>query len=315
MTLVSYVITVYNKQAYLPLVLYALSQQEGAFEKEYIFVDDGSTDASVSILREWEDELPGDVKIIEQSNAGPAKATNVGLHAARGEYIKLVDGDDCLLPWATQSLLQCLQEEQCAYAISYNRSALPAEMYTPEAYQKRVENLRDQAVKSARRLETDPLSLLLRQTDGNPTPWMARRECFLKYGGCAEHIFIQDYILELGLAAQGAACVSDVPLFIMPESDPTRVSANVAQTSHDLNMAVAELFRREPSLVPRYGKEALQRVTSRSWRFAKKQKASFIDKVMCFSLYVMAKVGWYACTVQAIEKTAYPFRRYAQVRY
>ena len=43
---VSYIVTVYNKASYLPFVIDGLFRQEGEFDKEYIFVDDGSTETT-----------------------------------------------------------------------------------------------------------------------------------------------------------------------------------------------------------------------------------------------------------------------------
>ena len=186
--------------------------------------------------------------------------------------------------------------------------------YTQEAYHSKVEVLRPDVQQGARRIVEEPLHLLLRQTDGNPTSWLAKRELFLKHGGCADHIFIQDYILELGLAAEGAMCVSPVPLFIAPESDAARVSANEEQTSHDLNMALAEFFRREPDCLSTYGKVALKRAYSRAWRFLKKKKVCMFEKCRYFTLYLMSKMGLLKPSVATIEAAAYPFRDYAKVR-
>ena len=90
---VSYIVTVYNKALYLPLVVQGLATQEGDFEREFIFVDDGSTDDSAKVLRQVKETLPGRVEIIEQLNSGPAVASNKGFEASTGELIKFVDGD------------------------------------------------------------------------------------------------------------------------------------------------------------------------------------------------------------------------------
>ena len=47
---VSFVATVYNKAPFLPHVAAALAAQEGAFDREFILVNDGSTDASRDLL-------------------------------------------------------------------------------------------------------------------------------------------------------------------------------------------------------------------------------------------------------------------------
>ena len=99
---VSFIVTVYNKALYLPFVIRGLARQEGEFEREFIFVDDGSTDDSVKILGELKETLPGRVEIIEQDNSGPSMATNKGFEISTGDIIKFVDGDDVLMPWTTK---------------------------------------------------------------------------------------------------------------------------------------------------------------------------------------------------------------------
>ena len=50
MSSVSFVVTVYNKSKFLIPVINSLKSQKGEFQKEYIFIDDGSTDQSYKIL-------------------------------------------------------------------------------------------------------------------------------------------------------------------------------------------------------------------------------------------------------------------------
>ncbi len=57
---------------------------------ELIVVDDGSTDDTAAVCRQYGD----DVRYIYQDNAGQAAALNRGLHEARGEFITLLDADD-----------------------------------------------------------------------------------------------------------------------------------------------------------------------------------------------------------------------------
>ena len=51
MASVSFVIPVYNKARYLKFVLNSLANQNGEFDREFIFINDGSTDGSLEILR------------------------------------------------------------------------------------------------------------------------------------------------------------------------------------------------------------------------------------------------------------------------
>ena len=104
---VSFVVPVYNKAPWLPGVLDRLAAQRGGFDREYIFVDDGSTDGSLALLKERTADWP-DTTIVEQANHGVAHATNRGIERARMPFIKFCDADDLLVHGATQALLDAL---------------------------------------------------------------------------------------------------------------------------------------------------------------------------------------------------------------
>ena len=60
---------------------------------EVILIDDGSTDNSYSIAKEYENEQ---VQILQQKNAGAAVARNTGLAVAKGEFIQFLDAGDVI---------------------------------------------------------------------------------------------------------------------------------------------------------------------------------------------------------------------------
>ena len=108
---VAFVVPVYNKARWLPRVLDRIAAQRGSFSREYIFVDDGSTDGSLSVLKRhtarWRN-----VTIIEQANHGPAHATNRGIERATAPFIKLCDADDLLADDATAVLLDAMRRDE-----------------------------------------------------------------------------------------------------------------------------------------------------------------------------------------------------------
>jgi glycosyltransferase involved in cell wall biosynthesis len=65
-----------------------------ANQVEVIVVNDGSTDASLQILRGFGDQI----RVIDQPNHGAAAARNAGAAAANGEYLAFLDADDAWLP-------------------------------------------------------------------------------------------------------------------------------------------------------------------------------------------------------------------------
>ena len=78
---VSFVVPVYNKAPYLTGVLAAIRAQRGDFPRQYVLIDDGSTDGSLALLKELTGDWPNTV-IETQANAGSAHATNRGIALA-----------------------------------------------------------------------------------------------------------------------------------------------------------------------------------------------------------------------------------------
>ena len=94
---VSTIIPVCNCAPYLRQCLDSVvAQTESSWE--IIAVDDGSTDDSVAILREYEKKLGGKMRVVEQENAGPARARNRAIDMAAGDYLAFLDADDFLDP-------------------------------------------------------------------------------------------------------------------------------------------------------------------------------------------------------------------------
>ena len=110
MTSVSFVVPVYNKSLYLKHVVSSLKQQKGKFEKEFIFIDDGSSDDSYKKLLSLTKSLNNSL-VIRQKNRGSANATNVGIGLAKMKYIKFLDADDVILTNATNCLLKLLEQD------------------------------------------------------------------------------------------------------------------------------------------------------------------------------------------------------------
>lgn len=93
---ISVIIPVYNVEKHLNACINSVLGQT-FMDYELILVNDGSTDASLTIMQSYAvaDER---IKIISQGNKGVSAARNIGLSAARGDYILYVDSDDTILP-------------------------------------------------------------------------------------------------------------------------------------------------------------------------------------------------------------------------
>ena len=96
MAAVSVLIPVYNTEAYLRKCLDSITNQT-LQDLEIICVDDGSTDGSADILREYR-RRDSRIRIVTKRNGGLPSARNAGLDAASGEYVGFVDSDDWIEP-------------------------------------------------------------------------------------------------------------------------------------------------------------------------------------------------------------------------
>jgi hypothetical protein len=89
---VSVVMAVFNGARYLPETLASLGSQTFK-DFEIVIVDDGSTDATPSILKEFAESDPR-CRIITQPNKGQVAARNLGVEAAKAPLIAWLDADD-----------------------------------------------------------------------------------------------------------------------------------------------------------------------------------------------------------------------------
>lgn len=93
---VSIVVPVYNVEKYLPACLGSIMRQS-LRDIEIIVVNDGSTDESLLIAQKYAKE-DDRVIIIDKENGGYGHSMNCGFRKARGEYIGIVESDDCARP-------------------------------------------------------------------------------------------------------------------------------------------------------------------------------------------------------------------------
>lgn len=86
----SIIIPIYNKAAYIKKAVDSVLNQS-LQEFELIIIDDGSTDNSLQIIRQYDDKR---IKIVTQPNAGVSSARNHGARIARYDYLTFLDADD-----------------------------------------------------------------------------------------------------------------------------------------------------------------------------------------------------------------------------
>ena len=105
--LVSVIVPIYNVAPYLRECLDSVVNQ--TYENlQIILVNDGSTDESGSIAREYLSDVR--VELIYTRNGGLSKARNLGMSEARGSYIYFIDSDDYIELNYIEEMVRVAQE-------------------------------------------------------------------------------------------------------------------------------------------------------------------------------------------------------------
>ncbi len=115
---VSVIVPVYNTAKYLRECLDSIVGQS-LKEIEIVCVDDGSTDDSLAILREYREKDPR-VVVVAQENAGVSVARNVGVKTARGKYMCFVDSDDSIDPDMCRKCAEIAEKHDADFTRFYN---------------------------------------------------------------------------------------------------------------------------------------------------------------------------------------------------
>ncbi|MDR1683984.1 MAG: glycosyltransferase [Elusimicrobiota bacterium] len=129
---ISIIIPVYNVEKYLACCLNsALSQTFADFEA--ICIDDGSTDNSLQILKEYA-QRDARIKVTTRENRGLSVTRNEGIQAARGEYIYFLDSDDAMHPQLLEVAHHFAQKQNAPCVVfKYDKKMHKASGQIPDA--------------------------------------------------------------------------------------------------------------------------------------------------------------------------------------
>lgn len=139
--LVSVIIPVYNVEKYLTQCLNSVVNQTYS-NIEIICIDDASEDNSVEILKEYASKDARIKVLYNQKNLGLGQTRNIGINAARGEYIHFVDSDDWVKLDAYEKLKEIIDEYHPQMInFSFQPYNEKTKCYEPEFVYKGIENI------------------------------------------------------------------------------------------------------------------------------------------------------------------------------
>jgi glycosyltransferase involved in cell wall biosynthesis len=113
--LISCIVPVFNGERYLRQALDSIFAQTYR-PLEVVVVDDGSTDATAVVVASFGDRL----RYLRQDNQGPPVARNLGIRAAKGEYVAFLDADDLWHPEKLQRQIKRFEARpELGYCVTY----------------------------------------------------------------------------------------------------------------------------------------------------------------------------------------------------
>lgn len=276
---VSFVMTVYNKEYYLPSVLKALLNQTGLKNPEYIFVDDVSIDKSVQIIREMTVGIPNVTIVENDHNRGISARINQGIALAKGKWCRMLDSDDIFPLDSTEKMIELGEK-------------LPADM---------VYGCFTKTGKEPQELENEMLgeytykynsNAILGVLTGRFTRMgqLIKTSVLKKAGGADERAFIQDESIPLRAAIVAQGIVKMTANVVLVPKEIGNFSGNKIQLDHDRFMAYYWAIKENSQLSEKVLNLMYKRALSAYWKFIKKTaKHPFLHSI--FRRYIWCKIS------------------------
>uniref|UniRef100_UPI003AEFCC04 glycosyltransferase family 2 protein n=1 Tax=Cetobacterium sp. TaxID=2071632 RepID=UPI003AEFCC04 len=163
---VSIIIPVYNVELYLREALDSVINQT-LKEIEIIIVNDGSTDNSLEIVKEYETK-DHRIIVINQENQGLSGARNSGLKIAKGHYIYFMDSDDYIALDTLEICYECALEKQLDFVFFDAQSFTKDDIDISEYNYDRSRNIKEKTIYSGK----EALKKLLNQKKYRSAVWL-----------------------------------------------------------------------------------------------------------------------------------------------
>lgn len=209
--MISIIVPVHNTAPYLRSCIDSILSQT-LRDWELILVDDASTDGSESICDEYaakEDKI----RVIHQTNSGPAKARNQGLKLAVGEVVAFVDSDDLLHERYLEILSEVMDDRKADVVLS--PYVLLSEKDRTRFDTSQLHQLLKQDYKVKEFSGCDAIEQMLYQHDVHSAPFkLYRREVLTEAPFPEQFVAYEDLYAMLDIFAKSnKVCVVDLPLY------------------------------------------------------------------------------------------------------
>jgi glycosyltransferase involved in cell wall biosynthesis len=307
---VTFVITAYNKEAFLEGTLNSVLAQDGDFEREFIVIENGSADRSGEIADDLVGGLPNGRVIRLTPNQGPAIAQNTGVEVATMQAVKFLDGDDLLAPDCILRMLPGL--DLPGVGLVHGAGALLEDLDADLGVDRAGNPPSFEVMEK-------PLAHSIRHSLAGASAILVNRDAYLACGGCDPTVFIQENSTIYRMAINNAFAFTDDIILHTPVTEHHdrhggHLGENRVQMEHDRNAALHGLVRDFPDLPHAIKRLALKRAAGRSWNWARRinKKSWGQDKI--FWINLLAYLPWLPDYEKWLSMTTAPYRAGGKVR-
>jgi glycosyltransferase involved in cell wall biosynthesis len=220
---VSFVMTVYNKEYYLPAVLKALLNQTGVKNPEFIFVDDTSKDRSVEIIREATKGIKNVTIVAKDKNDGISITINQGIKLAKGEWVRMLDSDDIFPINSTEKMLNLARQYKAdiVYGTFEKTGKEPMELASVMMPDEFDYTYKKDAMRAVLKGRFTRMGQLIKRT------------VLQKAGGADTRVFIQDESIPLRAARFANGIIKIYSNVVLVPKETNNLSKNTNQLDND----------------------------------------------------------------------------------
>ena len=250
---VSYVITLFNKEEFAKSVIRALQNEGGSHEREYIFVDDGSTDETFKKFKKLCKNLPGKSQIYTRMNLGASYSTNEAVKKTKGYWIRLLDGDDLIVKKSTANMLKIarLSKTEFVYGDIDDRNVC-----------------RKKKLAYSLQSKEEGLKKFIKNCPANSSSILVSKKRFFSSGGCNESFVSPDQVLFLRLFKSGDGTYYNSLVAKTPSKKlKNRLSSQVKRSRYESILALIDFCEQGPELANNLKKKAYKRALSRAFNY------------------------------------------------
>ena len=280
----SFLVTSYNKAAYLPSVLDSVWREAQDVGGEFILVDDGSTDGSEHICAAFA-ATHAEVVYWRQENRGIYQTINSIAPKARGRWVRFCDSDDPLISGSTRRLIDVATATGAGLAYGQ------AIAYGPDPLALDRLSLRI-SPPSAANTHADGLMYLIRGMNFTPSMAVCRADALLKSLPLpVDLVSCQDLALWFPIVSRLPLAWIDEPVCFNLQGASNQLSANNALT---LQQTIRITQRNAGLLSVRHKRAALLKAANRTRRWLRNMRPeqnSFGAQMWLFAVNARARFG------------------------